>query len=339
MANALLYNSLMKQNEDLRKLIDEEVYTQFISGFVEKPWDNTNWAIILPYDQSCYDASRELYVCQSSWTLNNHGNCGASCSWTVPAGANKAMFQLWGAGAMTGTGCCCGGSHYGPTGGYLVGRVDVTPGEVWDICAACASCCFASRGTGPSTQCGSYANNQNGTQCMCAMGSCSGMGRAMEVLHDCVYCRYQAKGRTDSGACICNGGQDYCFASSCATCGEIDFHAEPVDTGRSYRHTGVGDCVCGLPSFYGKACFDTNHYGYKFHAPVIDIDHTIAPNTSQCCFSYSSGTCCGGGPCSAYAGIRRVYGAGGTATHVMGGGNSNCGDSGRPGMVRVTWWS
>ena len=94
---------------------------------------------------------------------------------------------------------------------------------------------------------------------MCAMGSCSGMGRAMEVLHNCVYCRYQAKGRTDSGACICNGGQDYCFASSCATCGEIDFHAEPVDNGRSYRHSGVGDCVCGLPSFYGKDCFDTNY--------------------------------------------------------------------------------
>ena len=84
-----------------------------------------------------------------------------------------------------------------------------------------------------------------------------------------------------------------------------------------------------IAKFLWKACFDTNHYGYKYHAPVIAPDHSIAPNTSQCCFSYSSGTCCGGGPCSAYAGIRRVYGAGGTATHVMGGGNSNCGDSGR----------
>ena len=101
----------------------------------------------------------------------------------------------------------------------------------------------------------------------------------------------------------------------------------------------MGDCTCGLPSLYGKACFDTNHYGYKIHAPVIGVDHTVAPNTCQCCFSYSSGTCCGGSCCSASAGYRQVYGAGGTATHVMGGGNSNCGDSGRPGMVRLTWWT
>jgi hypothetical protein len=26
-------------------------------------------------------------------------------------------------------------------------------------------------------------------------------------------------------------------------------------------------------------------------------------------------------------------------THVMGGGNSNCGDIGRPGLVKVRWWT
>ena len=101
----------------------------------------------------------------------------------------------------------------------------------------------------------------------------------------------------------------------------------------------MGECTCGLPSFYGKACFDTNHYGYKIHAPVIDVDHTVASNTCSCCATYTSGTCCGGSCCSAQAGYRCVYGSGGTFTHVMGGAVYNCGDSGRPGMVRVTWWT
>ena len=48
----------------------------------------------------------------------------------------QSNVQLWGAGAMTGTGCCCG-VVTGSTGGYLVGIVDVNRGEVWDICAAC----------------------------------------------------------------------------------------------------------------------------------------------------------------------------------------------------------
>ena len=144
------------------------------------------------------------------------------------------------------------------------------------------------------------------------------------------------EGNRDSGACICNGGHDYCFASSCATCGLIDFHK---DTDIKWGHNGMGDCTCGLPSLYSKACFDTNHYGYKIHAPVIDVDHTVAANTCSCCATYTSGTCCGGSCCSAAGSYRRVYGAGGTFTHVMGGGNSNCGDSGRPGMVRVTWWT
>ena len=61
MANALLYNSLMKQNEDPRVKLDEEVYEQFISIPLMN-WDNTNWGIVLPMTQSCYDPSRELYV-------------------------------------------------------------------------------------------------------------------------------------------------------------------------------------------------------------------------------------------------------------------------------------
>lgn len=335
MANALLYNALMKENEVLREYIDTEEFKKIEAKLTNCPWDPANWNL-LPYDNSCYDASREVYV-RMPWGTNTQNNCGASCTWTVPAGVNTAMFQVWGSGAMTATGCCCGGSHYGPTGAYAVSILPVTAGESWTLCAGCTTCCWAARGTGPTTSDGSYANNTNGTQCICALGSCSGMGRSAEMLHGEVYCRYRSPdGNRDSGACICNGGHDYCFTNSCATCGLIDFHK---DTDRTWKASGMGACTCGLPSFYGKACFDTNHYGYKIHAPVIDVDHTVAPNTCQCCFSYSSGTCCGGSCCSAAGNYRRVYGAGGTATHVMGGGNSNCGDSGRPGMVRVTWWT
>jgi len=336
MANALLYNALMKENESLRLLIDAEKFKVIEAKLTEEPFEPNNW-YLLPYDNSNYDASREIYTC-AAWGTNTQNSCGASCTWTVPSdGTNMAMFQLWGAGAYTATGCCCGGSHYGPTGAYAVSILPVTAGESWIMCAACTYCCWASRGTGPATMCQSYVSNTNGTQCLIAMGACSGMGRSAEMLHGETYCRYRSPdGNRDSGACLCNGGHDYCFTSSCATCGEIPFHK---DNDITFSNYGMGACTCGLPSLYGKACFDTNHYGYKFHAPVIGVDHTVAPNTCQCCFSYSSGTCCGGSCCSASAGYRQVYGAGGTATHVMGGGNSNCGDSGRPGMVRLTWWT
>ena len=103
-----------------------------------------------------------------------------------------------------------------PTGGYLVGIVDVTPREVWDICVALDHAVLLAEVQDPSTQCGSYANNPKRYTVYVCPGPCSGMGRAMEVLHNCVYCRHSTKGRTIPGACICNGGQDYCFASSCA---------------------------------------------------------------------------------------------------------------------------
>ncbi len=336
MANALLYNALMKENEALRTLIDEKEFKKITAQFEATPWDPAQW-YLLPYDNSNYDASREIYTCMA-WGTNTQNNCGASCTWTVPNdGTNTAMFQVWGSGAYTATGCCCGGSHYGPTGAYAVSILPVTAGESWIMCAGCTYCCWSSRGTGPATMSASYVCNTNGSQCMNAEGACSGMGRSAEMLHGEVYCRYRSpKGNRDSGACICNGGHDYCFTNSCATCGEIDFHK---DTDISWNQLGMGDCTCGLPSFYSKACFDTNHYGYKIHAPVIAPDHTVAANTCSCCATYTSGTCCGGSCCSASAGYRCVYGAGGTFTHVMGGGNSNCGDSGRPGLVRVTWWT
>lgn len=43
-------------------------------------------------------ASQGFKVCDVSAQFN----CGATCSWTVPAGVTRARFQLWGAGGGSG---------------------------------------------------------------------------------------------------------------------------------------------------------------------------------------------------------------------------------------------
>ena len=329
MADALLYNAIVQRNQEMITEINEAVIGELEAVLSDTPWDPTGW-VLLPYDDSAAP-SDQVYVCDASGNFR----CGASCSWTVPAGATTAMFQAWGSGAYTGTGCCCGGTAYGNSGAYVVAVATVTPGDVFTLCAGCSPDCYPSRGIGTVITCGSFVCGTGIT--LCAAGACTGVLRQMCMIHNGTCGRFQARGNTASGACICNGGTDYCFASSCATCGIVENIA---DTDLRYSATlTVAGCACGLPSLMPVTCFDTNHYGYKIRQPVIAPNHTVALNTCQCCSTYTSGTCCGGCICSAANGFTQVFGAGGTYTHVMGGGNSNCGDAGRGGLVRVSWWS
>lgn len=328
MANALLYNAIVKRNAEIISEINDAKLQALGQTLSNCPWDPAGWAL-LPYDDSAAP-SDEVFVCDTSGNYR----CGANCSWTVPAGATQAMFQAWGAGAYTATGCCCGGTQYGGSGAYVVAVATVTPGDSFILCAGCSSCCYPSRGASTASMCGSYVCGPGIT--LCAAGACSGVLAQMCMIHGGNCCRFQARGNTNAGSCICNSGADYCFDNSCATCGVVEYIA---DSRRSYTATlTVDGCACGIPSLFPITCYDTNHYGYKIRQAVPAIDHTAAANTCQCCSTFTSGTCCGGCVCSAANGYTQVYGAGGTYTHVMGGGNSNCGDAGRGGLVRVTWW-
>jgi hypothetical protein len=330
MANILLYNSIIEEADRYRASIQEYQQAEADRKFSEESYDPQYWTA-LPYDATNYDPSRELYVCEDA-AVTNCWNCGASCTWTVPAGTTTAQFQIWGAGAQVGTGCCCGGSGYGATGAYASAIVPVTPGDTYTLCAGCAHCCQITRTSWVCQGSSSTVSGPDAT--MEAKGGCSGVFRHME-LRGATCCRYQFDVTGQGGACICNGGADYCFNSSCESCGEIPY---TVDTDATWSGTVTGDCICGLGSMFGIACFDTNHYGYKIHAPVISPTHTVTPGTCDCCSTFTSGTCCGGCQCNAVNNIRQVFGAGATYNHVMGGGNSNSADKGRAGLVRVTWW-
>jgi hypothetical protein len=153
---------------------------------------------------------------------------------------------------------------------------------------------------------------------------------------------------------MCNSCYDFCFSSSCSSCGIIAFsRSKAVNfygtyTGGTAYNTGVninfsyGQQVVGLPGLNGGMCFDTNFYGWTCVPPVYGYESTT---TSCLCMQGNSI----GGLCCNHVGYnyRRAPGAGATATILFGGctamcdpsGNLSCGgDIGRSGMVCVTWF-
>jgi len=340
MADALLYNQIMESNKTMQQCIEDTNLAGLQAALDNCPFCTEGW-VLLPYCGAGKTASNVLDVQHSSCPYR----CGADCTWTVPAGTNKAMFQIWGAGANTMPGCCCGGSEYGANGAYAVAIADVCPGATYVLCSACAQCCHPGRGVGACTHCASTVTGMAGTDyevCMCAFGGCSGVFRHIQVLSGASCCRFQAKTQTASGACICNSGGDYCFASSCATCGEVEYSVDPdrqfyVSLGGTQATSNYG----GFGSVYPVTCFDTNHYGYKIRPPGIKHDHTQLTGTCDCCSTFSSGQCCGGINCGAYCNTCQCehWGQGATYAHHMGGANSNCGGQPHPGHVKVSWWS
>ena len=322
MADPAVYNAILESNKILQDQIQTKKLQTAIAALQTSPFVTSNWSLfpLLSSPAGC--------LC----VVDNSGNnrCGASCTWTVPAGVTRAQFQIWGPGGGTGSGCCCGGSPFGATGAFATVILPVTAGCQYVLCAGCAVCCYACRAQHNTTGSSSFVTGFGLTN-FCAMGGYAGTFRRMQVSGKS-NCRYQNVVCQDSGPCICNTGTDYCFSNSCATCGCIPFIA---DSEQTWYGTATGSTVLGMPSVLGSGCLDTNNYGYHEHPPVIGPCHTAQPN-SCCCFSFSSSTC-GGCQCGGQLGVMAYPGAGGFATHIMGGCTSIAGDAGRGGMVRVTW--
>lgn len=294
----------------------------------------------------------------SSNTSHHYMRCGVCCAWTVPAGVTTARFEMWGPGAGTGSGCCCGGSFHGATGSYVSVIVPVTAGCTYTVCAGCAVCCYAIWGAydrGGS----SFVTGPN--MCACAPGGparlydvfCQGArGQNMQCATGAYppifgyrtdYPRWQPHGCCCSFANICNSGGDYCFTNSYIL-GNMPFYHDQC--------SGYG-CVCNatgsrmfiVPSIISAWCIDSNHYGCRCHPPIPGFTSTYTVTAE----GFTSGTC-GGWQCSAWcvycvnsgnmacvAAKRGVPGSGGYGVHVMGGNTTQCGDSGRGGLVRITY--
>jgi hypothetical protein len=270
-------------------------------------------------------------VCDST----SYFYCGQCCAWTVPAGVTCARFQIWGPGSGSSGAQCCGGSPFGSSGAYASVIIPVVQNSTYTLCAGCACQCCAqmnsgNRGIGvPSYVVGPGLNN------FCAQVGTGQIGSWMNVYGKTTSYKLGYYTGNLFGSCICGGGNAYCFNGSCATCGEI-----PHLPGATYHGTTdyPGIPVYGIRGMSPKICFDTNHYGYQYHAPIYGFESTSCCGitwTSSWVSNYNCKTCCGN--------LHRVPGSGGWGMIAMGGTPSyagrpcRCGKPGKAGMVCVSY--
>jgi major membrane immunogen (membrane-anchored lipoprotein) len=288
-----------------------------------------------------------IKVCGTDWT---HGE-GGTCTWTVPAEATQAKFQVWGAGLGTNPGCCCGGAPFGLTGGYAETMINVTAGEQYTVCAGCSCKVYYCSNSFPGYSCRSGVTGP-GICCLaaggaggCTQGNCNNMNLVRcEVGSGGACYRYQSLYCTNGGACWCSNNE-YCYDNSCETCGVVASY--PSCCGDMTQScscvTADAYCIDGKDGptrqhrgIIGGGCLDQSNYGWHVRPPVIDSDTGLAYDCTLGCsqMTFTSGTCCGG--CN---GKDWTYhpGHGGAATHVMSQSNDHKGDTGRGGMVQISW--
>tara|TARA_Y100000739_G_scaffold229506_1_gene244463 strand:- start:151 stop:1242 length:1092 start_codon:yes stop_codon:yes gene_type:complete len=311
----------------------------------------------------CGDASIERYlqICPedtskwgcihegSGWTgdlkvANEDGyyRCGCNCTWTVPSGATKARFQLWGAGGGANhPSRCCGITPFGATGAYLSVIIPVTSGQSYTLCAGCAYCCYGypQSGSPRNAGCPSYVQGP-GLCYVCAQGGSGSLGIFMGARYGyCYNCAPPCLNGSDMNYFSCHEGGTWCRNSGC-TGGFWDYVSDANYFGTTNIATPTGENVIyGLRGMFQKWCVHSNNYGCFWHPPVKGYETNTSgsnnPNQKQ---SFDNGTTCCGKGFDAWTGDRlRLHGAGGYMSVAMGGCQDHCGSSGKYGMVCVQW--
>ena len=255
--------------------------------------------------------------------------CNVCCAWTVPPGATCARFQIWGAGAGSGGGCCCGGSPIGGTGAYASVIIPVTAGWSYTLCAGCAFCCYSCGGPNTANGCQSFVTGCNLSN-FCADG---GEGS--------VFCEAVTRGMIGplNGACtyfgcLCNSGSDYCWnytrASYMLAC--FDAGVPAISSCRTFFGSATGGTVYGLRGSFGQFSISNSNSICVVHPPIYGFPSTSCCN---CCIATNyRGGCCR----AACTGNMQIPGAGGWAGFKCGGVcTTPAGDAGRMGMVCVSY--
>ena len=310
----------------------------FKERLASAPWETGNWVgISNPPAGTNITPGASNSLCVRDGTT---WRCGVCCQFTVPAGASQARFQIWGAGAASGSGCCCGGSPFGGSGAFASIIIPVAAGDSYTLCAACAGSCYCAHGVQNNQGCASFVLGPR--LCgFCAEGGCHGL----VCWYGCINPGRSGGGARIStncyaGACgpsICNGGGDFC-SYSCLNMGSspITFTASPS--------TFFGCATNGTPAqgLNGMwPCFGCVNTGFAFgsrHPPIYGFE-----SVSQCTIcSGGYGGFSGAGGAVQYRADNNNYmrfpGAGGAMTSPCGGCSVPNSDSGRFGMVCVTWW-
>ena len=254
-------------------------------------------------------------------------NCGATCTWTVPGGVTCARFQLWGAGAGTGGGCCCSISPWGGTGAYASVVMPVTAGQVYTLCSGCAFCCFARGAQNIADGCPSFVLG-TGLNNFCAEGG--------DANRSCQICRRM--GPYPYGCCtmykshcVYIAGTDYCFGGGgTGGDGQRCFYNSVngfYPSAKTFYGTATGGTVYGINGLYGAMRMGVPN-PCVIHAPIYGFPTTSC--CACCLYNYNQGCCR-----TAQSGFMCVPGASGWFGYACGGATTRCGDMGRMGMVCV----
>ena len=319
-----------KNNQAMSKRLMQRLHNE--------PWDCTTWAAIptLPSVTGTvcvYDAS-------------GYYRCGASCAWTVPAGATYARFQMWGAGAAASSAPqCCGISVWGGSGAYASVILPVTPGQIYCACAGCALCCNKNVSSNYSigAGCASFVVGPNLTN-VCADGG--------EPSPYCWLTRVRGEAEGGIGYCVIANastivggsspyGYNWCMCGQGGFCNYACQDADaiiPFSTSCKIYYGCVGNataachCVVGAPGMFnsnGSTSYQT--YMCLYHPPVIN-------QTSCCCYMCTSASAtCNGCLKNACTGVFQVFGRGGSPSSNSGGTTTSYGGQGTSGFVKIEY--
>lgn len=322
MADPAVYNSIYESNKSLQSCVQNNLAREANEKLKKCPWDGKSFTHLplLPNPDGCLC----VVINEASF------RCGASCTWTVPAGATRAQFQVWGPGGGSGGGNCCSASPYGHTGAYMTFQIDVTAGCQYTLCAGCAYnccpyCCCQFNVAGGN----SYVTGDKLCS-ICAASGIAGTYRHMTNIHagfNC--CRYQPQHAHVQGGCICGTGTYICV-NGCNSCGSIAFAPDCCQYGCGC--TTTGEPIYTIPSSSPWGHTNTSYVQFK-HPPMIDICHRMNARLFNGGLMCAAANC--GGSLLSAASANCMPGAGGFAS--FGSGTCRCGDTGRAGMVRVTW--
>ena len=240
--------------------------------------------LLFGYGDSVPIEPGEFTVLNTNYT--SVGNGGCCYLWTVPAGASRAVFEMWSGGGSGGGGCCCAQGGGAGSGGYAVKAIDVVPGQQIQICAAGSGCC------------GDYFTSING----CASWVCSQGGSGAPTWLTCL-----EGGVTNSRCVTCQyGGGCYTCCSMCVVGGAVP---SGVGTANNNQAQFV---VCGVSGNGHSTQYCHGEYHQYAANGAMQASPRIAPG--GCCrygggdawgifpggggwsSSTGGGACCCGGP-------------------------------------------
>ena len=236
-----------------------------------------------------------------TWVPHN-GGCGYT--WTVPAGIQHALFEVWSGGAGGGFSCCCTQGGAGGAGGYAMYEVEVTAGDSICMCSAGTSgsnmsCCQGFCG------CASMIC-KSGTWCLCLTGG----------LYTARYPRCQL-----STGC-------YTCCSMCGCCGGCSY----VSGVTQLEHTPGNAGMYHSTQFCVEAGWQAAGVAHGHPGPRPQ-------GSSTCCNSCFGGICGSYSSCCGQACMMAGFhpGGGGFAGWTNDG-TCRCGGVGAGGMIYTIYW-